>query len=179
MSVKIKELVPVFTKEQLEQRVSEVGAQISRDYAGKDMVAICVLKGAMIFFTDLIRHIDNERLSIDCIQVSSYGNGVNAGQVHFKKDIDCDVTGKDVLIVEDIIDTGLSMHKILEHFKNRGARSVKLCACIDKNERRQVPVTVDYSCFSLDKGFIVGYGLDVGEKYRQLPQIDEVILEND
>ncbi len=178
MALKVKELVPVYSAEAIQAKVAELGAQISADFKGEPLVAVCVLKGALPFFADLIRHIDNLQTEIDFIRVSSYGDNVESShEVRFKLDVELNLKGKHVLVVEDVVDSGLTMQKVLKYFALRGAKSVRLAALIDKKERRLVDVKIDYAGFCLDKGFIVGYGLDLAEKYRQLPAIYEVVLE--
>ncbi len=176
--IKVKSLKPLFTAEAIADRLSEMGEQISRDYKGQDLICVCVLKGAVFFFTDLVRHIDNENLMIDFIRASSYGNGISStAEVKVTKDLDLDIRGKNVLFIEDIIDSGITMSKLLPMYKERGAKSVKLCALIDKAERRETDIHIDYTGFRLDRGFIVGYGLDLAEKYRQLEGIYEAEIE--
>ncbi len=178
--VKVKQLLPLYTEEAISRRVGELGAQIASDYKDQELVCVCVLKGAVFFFTDVVRAIGlhNPELIIDFLRASSYGSGTSSSNVvKITKDVDIDVKGRNVLFIEDVIDSGITMSRIIPMFKERGAKSVKLCALIDKRERREVQITIDYAGFVLDKGFIVGYGLDLAEKYRQLPAIYEAVVE--
>ncbi len=158
-------------KEELRFRIEELGRQITEDYRGRDLVLVCILKGAMPFMVDLMREIDLP-LTIDSMVVSSYGDAtVTTGSVNIKKDLDRDIRGKDVLIVEDIIDTGVTMHALVPLLKRRGASSVELAICLNKQERRQKEVYVKYIGFDVPDEFIVGYGCDYAEKYRNLPDV--------
>lgn len=164
-------LIPVLRENEIERKVASVGARISSDYKGRDLVLVGVLKGAFIFLSDLARHIDIPVL-IDFIQVSSYGSGTSSsGDIRLCKPLDIDVRKKDVLIVEDIVDTGLTLSYLVNCFSSLGAESVKVCAMIDKHERRQTDIGVDYACHVVREGFLVGYGLDYDERYRDLPGI--------
>ncbi len=155
-------------------RVGELARQIDSDFAGsEDLVAIGVLKGSVFFFTDLVRRFETP-LRIDFFQTTSYGSGTTAGEVRIKRDIDLSIRGKDVILVEDIIDTGWTLRTILDLFRFRGARSVKLCALLDKHEAREVEVPIDYCGFRIGREFVVGYGLDFNERYRNLPYIGVV-----
>jgi len=166
----------VIDSETLRRRVTELGAEVSACYQGKPLVAVCVLKGAFLFFADLVRHIQSDSLEIDFVRMASYGGGTSRGrQTIFSKDMEVDVAGKHVLLVEDIVDTGHSVEFLLEVLEKRGAESIRLCAVVDKHERREVDVTVDFAGFPLQKGFIVGYGMDYAEKYRELDAIYELV----
>lgn len=175
---KIKELRELYSKEMLDKRIAELGKQISADYEGKDLLCVCVLKGAVFFFTDLVRAINNPELKIDSIRASSYGNGTESShEVKILKDLDLEIKGKNLLFVEDIIDSGLTMKAVTQLYRDRGAASVKLCALFDQRARREVDITIDYAGFVLNKGFLVGYGLDLAEIYRNLPCVSEVVFE--
>lgn len=159
----------LITKEELEKRVCELGKQISEDYGDKKILAIGILKGSVIFLSDLIRNIDSE-VSVDFMTVSSYGNSSqSSGELKIKKDLDTDISGKDVLIVEDIIDSGVTLSKLKEVLLKRNPASLKICTLLNKPERRTVSVDVDYIGFDIPNEFIIGYGLDYAEKYRDLP----------
>jgi hypoxanthine phosphoribosyltransferase len=172
--MKLKVLV---SKEQLEEKTSELAQRITRDYQGKELVLVGVLKGGFIFLADLARKIDMD-LTIEFISVSSYGSSTeSSGVVRIIKDIDTDVTGKHVLIVEDLIDTGLTLNYLKGLFNSKGCASVKLAAIMDKPDRRKVDLKVDYSGIVIPDEFVVGYGLDWAGKYRNLPEVC-VVLEN-
>ncbi|WP_369800175.1 hypoxanthine phosphoribosyltransferase [Anaerosalibacter sp. Marseille-P3206] len=162
------------SEEELQKRVRELGEQITKDYEGKDLMLVCILKGAAIFMSDLARRIDLP-ITMEFLAVSSYGNSTeSSGVVKIVKDLDADVKGKDILIVEDIIDTGLTLSYITDNLKKRGAKSVKICTLLDKPERRKVDVPVDYIGFVVPDEFIVGYGIDYAEKYRNLPFVSSL-----
>lgn len=167
----VKEIL--FTQEQLASRVAELGVEISKDYAGESVVLVGVLKGAVVFFTDLARAIDNTvDVSFDFISCSSYGAGTTStGVVRILKDLDRSVEGKHVLVVEDIVDTGTTLHYLLDNLRARGAKSVRLVALLNKPDRRKKDVDVDYIGFTVPDYFVIGYGLDYAEQYRQLPYI--------
>ncbi len=160
------------TKEEIAQKVRELGLQIGRDYAGKEPVMICILKGASIFFADLIREIPLP-LTTDFMAISSYGSATKtSGVVRILKDLDKDIVGKDVIIVEDIVDTGITLSYLMKILMQRGAASLKIAALLDKPARRKVQdLHVDYVCFDIPDAFVVGYGLDYDQKYRNLPDI--------
>ena len=164
----IKEIL--FTEEQIAARVRELGAQITKDYAGKTILMCGILKGAVTFFTDLARCIDGP-VYFDFMSCSSYGSSTTSGVLKIRKDLDNDVKDKDVLIVEDIIDTGVTLSHLVPMLQERGARSVKLATLLSKPARRQVEVPVDYNGFEIPDAFVVGYGLDYDSRYRNLPYI--------
>jgi hypoxanthine phosphoribosyltransferase len=158
----------------LQIRIKELGQIISEDYAGKNLLVLGVLKGAFIFMADLVRAIEVP-LALDFIQVSSYGKGSSSsGEIILKSAPTIDLAGRDVLLVEDIVDSGLTIQWLINHFSCQGANSVKVCALIDKPERRVLPVHIDYCGFYIAQGFLVGYGLDMNEQYRSLPAISHL-----
>jgi len=164
-------LEPLFTAEQIQTRVAEMGAEIARDYAGGTPLLVGVLKGAYIFLSDLVRSIDL-RLGVEFMAISSYGMGTrSSGEVRIVKDLDVPVEGRDILIVEDIVDTGLTLSYLIASLHGRGAKSVRLAALLDKWERREREVTIDYCGFRIPDAFVVGYGLDFAERYRNLPYV--------
>lgn len=153
----------------LKRRVAELGQAITEDYQGKDLVIIGILKGAILFLSDLIQSIDLP-LVMDFMAVSSYGASTkSSGIVRILKDLDEEIAGKDVLIVEDIVDTGLTLQYLLENLRTRHPRSLRICAFLDKPSRRTAQISVDYVGFEIPDEFVVGYGLDFAEKYRNLP----------
>jgi hypoxanthine phosphoribosyltransferase len=155
----------------IRKRVHELGDQITRDYRGKTPHLIAILKGACIFHADLVRAIDLS-LSMDFVAVGSYGEATRtSGEVRLLKDLDESVEGRDVLLVEDVLDTGLTLHYILRNLESRGPRSLKVVTLLNKPSRRQVDVPVDYIGFEIPDHFVVGYGLDCNQRYRNLPDI--------
>ena len=159
----------LYSEEDLAQCVQRLGAEISKDYEGKEIFAVAILKGAVVFFTDLIRAI-NVPVQLDFMAASSYGDGTEtSGAVKILKDLDFSVEGKHVLIIEDIIDSGLTLSYLLKNFKDRKPASVRLCTLLNKPERRKGKVKVDYCGYTVPDEFLVGYGLDYAEKYRNLP----------
>ncbi|OPL13353.1 MAG: hypoxanthine phosphoribosyltransferase [delta proteobacterium MLS_D] len=161
----------LFDRHAIDRRVRELAAEISRDYAGKDAVLVSILKGSFMFLADLSRNLDFSHV-IDFARLASYGSGsTSTGSVEIRKDIEIPVQGRDVLIVEDIVDTGITIAFFAERIMRRSPRSLKSCTLIDKKERRQLEFVPDYVGFAVDEGFIVGYGLDYDEQYRCLPDI--------
>ena len=161
----------LLTKEQLEQRIKELGAEITRDYQGKELVLAAVLRGSYVFMADLTRAIDLP-LTVDFMAVSSYGAGtVSSGQVEIKKDLSDPIEGKNLLIIEDILDSGNTLYYLMDVLSARHPASIRICTLLDKPERRVKPIKADYSGFVIPDAFVVGYGLDYAEKYRNLPYI--------
>ena len=161
----------VINKKQIHEKVDALAAQISADYSGKDLILIGVLNGAFIFLADLARAITIPH-QIDFIRVASYGNSdSSSGTIKLTKDIELDCKDKHVLLVEDIIDTGATLDWLTEKFNNQDAASVQICTLIDKKERRISEISIDYIGFSLERGFLVGYGLDYAQQHRHLPEI--------
>ena len=162
--------------EKIRERISELGAEIARDYAGRNPLLISVLKGACLFLSDLMRAADIP-LNVEFIAISSYGAEMRtSGEVRILKDLDVAIEGRHILVVEDIVDTGLTLSYLLANLKSRGAESVKLAALLDKYERREKEVAIDYLGFRIPDKFVVGYGLDFAERYRNLPFI--AVLKN-
>lgn len=161
----------LYTEEQLRDRVQEVGRQIAADYAGREPLLISVLRGSYIFMADLTRAIDLN-VTVDFMAVSSYGAGTtSSGQVEIKKDLSDSIEGKDLIIVEDILDSGNTLYYLMDVLRARKPASIRICALMDKPERRTKPITADYVGFTIPDAFIVGYGLDYAEKYRNLPYV--------
>ena len=163
----------LFTEEQLQRRVREMGAEISRDYAGKKPTMVCILKGAVMFYTDLLRNI-SVPLTMDFMAVSSYGNKTkSSGEVEIRKDLSTSIENKHVIVVEDIVDSGFTLSYLSRMLASRGAASIKLATLLDKPSRRAPGITLksDYSGFEVGDEFVVGYGLDYAEYYRNLPYI--------
>ena len=162
----------LLTKEEILEKVRELGQRITLDYAGKKPVMVCILKGAAVFFTDLIREIDLP-LTLDFMAISSYGSATKtSGVVRILKDLDNDILGKDVIVVEDIVDTGITLTYLSRILQQRGAKSLKIATLLDKPARRKVQdLKVDYMCFDIPDAFVVGYGLDYDQRYRNLPDI--------
>jgi hypoxanthine phosphoribosyltransferase len=164
-------MVPILSRAQIEKKVHELANRISKDYCGKEIVLVGVLKGAFIFLADLVRELAVPA-QIAFIRLASYGaNTSTSGRIRITKDIELDIQGRHVLIVEDIVDSGLTIAYLLNHLKQRRPESIRICALIDKRERRKVRLQVDYAGHVVDQGFLVGYGLDFDEKYRNLPEV--------
>src|ERR1051325_1474164 len=161
----------LISRQDIERRVAEMGKEIEADFAGQELIALCVLKGAVFFATDLVRNMTMD-VAMDFIQISSYGNQkYSSGVVTILKEPQLDMHGKAVLIVEDIIDSGLSMREVFRYIESRGASVVKTATFLDKPKARKVPFNADYVGFSIDPQFVIGYGPDFAEKYRNVPEI--------
>lgn len=167
-----KEIAKVLvSREEIAKRVKELAAEINRDYAGKPLLVVCILRGATIFFADLFRELTGD-VEVDFIAVSSYGSGASSsGEVKMLKDFSSPVAGKHLLIVEDIIDTGVTLVYLKKLLEARGPASVKLCALLDKPSRRKVALKGDYIGFEIPNEYVVGFGLDYAEKFRNLPDV--------
>ena len=173
------EILTMIPEEKIEQRAREIGEEISRDYAGKSVHMICVLKGGVYFMTELSKRIDiSIPVSMDFMSVSSYGEGTkSSGIVKIVKDLDETIEGKDVLIVEDIIDSGRTLSYLLKILQARKPASLKICTLLDKPDRRVTDVKVDYCAFEIEDKFVVGCGMDYRQRYRNLPYIGEIVLD--
>lgn len=167
----------LLSEEEVDKRIAEIAAKISEDYRGEDVHLICVLKGGVFFTCELAKRL-TVPVSMDFMSVSSYGADTkSSGTVKIIKDLDEGIEGKNVLVVEDIIDSGRTLSYLLSNLKNRKPKSLKLCTLLDKPERRVVKVDVDYTCFNIPDKFVVGYGLDYAQKYRNFPYIGVVELD--
>lgn len=175
-----KEIVNVMiSEEEVEKKICEVAKLISEEYKGKTLHLICVLKGGVFFMCELAKRLTIP-VTMDFMAVSSYGAGTqSSGTVKMIKDLDESIEGRDVLVVEDIIDSGRTLNNLLELLKTRGPKSLKLCTFLDKPDRRVVDVPVDYTCFKIPDVFVVGYGLDYDQKYRNLPYVGEVVFKEE
>jgi len=171
--------VRLFSESTILNRIYYLSKEISKDYYDNDLVIICVLKGSYMFFTYIVSQlrIKNDP-QIDFIQLSSYSGTESTGQIKIKKDIDIDVNGKDVLIIEDIVDTGLTMKYLTDHLNKKNCKSIKVCSLLQKPSKMKSDVYVDYLGFVIEDDFVVGFGLDYDEKYRTLPEIFKLIPED-
>ncbi len=173
-----RKIIPMITEEQIMKRVKELGKEITEDYKGEELVIVCILKGSMPFTCSLMWAIDNEKMTVDYMCVSSYGKETEStGNIRIMKDLDESIEGKNVLIVEDIVDTGRTMAKLLELLSTRNPKSVKVCTLLDKPSRREVKVNIDYIGFEIENRFVAGFGLDDDQYMRQLKYVGEVIFD--
>ena len=176
MIEKISVLIP---EEEIRKRIAEVGAQLSRDYEGEEVLMICILRGGVFFACELAKHL-TVPVSMDFMCVSSYGSGtVSSGRVKIIKDLDENIEGKHVLIAEDIVDSGNTLSTLIKILQVRKPASIRLCTLLDKPERRVVDIKADYSCFEIPDKFVVGYGLDYNQHYRNLPYVGVVELDEE
>ena len=161
----------LITNDEIQREIKNLAEKLNSEYKGKDLLCICILRGAVVFFTDLIRLLDLP-LTIDFMAISSYGSSTKtSGEVRLQKDLEQSVMDKDVLVIEDIVDSGLTLTYIMDILSKRGAKSVKLATLLDKPTGRKNDLQVDFSCFTIPDEFVVGFGLDYAEKYRNLPDI--------
>ncbi|QER42165.1 hypoxanthine phosphoribosyltransferase [Thermodesulfobacterium sp. TA1] len=166
----------VIPKDEISLKIKELSEKIDKDFDEEPIVFIATLKGAFMFASDLLKHIKNPNVEVDFVRVKSYGlSDKSSGKVELIKDIEIPVEGKNVIIVEDIVDTGLTLKFLYERLKALKPKTLKVCALIDKKERREVDIPVDYIGFEVEKGFLVGYGLDFAEKYRHLSEVYEMV----
>lgn len=160
----------MYSEEEIQKRIKEVAQKIDEDYKGKELIVISVLKGAIFFTVDLVKKMSTP-IILDAMQVSSYQGTQSTGNVIIKKGLDEDISGKDVLIVEDIIDTGYTLQYLKEYLQTLNPSSLKIAVLADKKERREIEVDIDYTCFEIENKFVVGYGFDIDQKYRNIPYI--------
>jgi len=159
------------TETEIQEKIKQLGKQISKDYEGKNPIMICILKGGIVFLSDLMRSI-SIKVELDFMSLSSYGNSTkSSGVVRIKKDIDADILDRDVIIVEDIVDSGLTLKYLDEYFMQHNPASVKICTLLDKPKAHKIDINIDYVGFEVGNEFVVGYGLDYAQKYRNLPYI--------
>lgn len=165
----------ILSREEIARKVQELAKRIDRDYAGQHLLLLGILKGAFIFLADLARALEVST-EVDFVRLISYGTSTEtSGEVHITKDVELPIKDRHVLVVEDIVDVGLTLDFLLGHLASHNPASLKVCCLIDKRERRQVEVPLDYVGFTVEKGFLVGYGLDRGEKFRNLPEVYELV----
>lgn len=172
-----KKLKVMYTQDQIQARIQEIAKEIDKDYKGKEVVIISVLKGAIFFTVDLVKKMKTP-ITLEVIQVSSYQGTQSTGNIIVKKDLDGDISGKDVLIVEDIIDTGYTLKYLKEYLQTLNPKSLKIAVLADKKEKRKTDIDVDYVCFEIENKFVVGYGFDVDEKGRNIPYIGYIDEKN-
>lgn len=173
-------LETMLTAAQLAEKTAELGRQISKDYQGRETIVVGILKGSFVFMADLVRQLRIEQLEIGFMAVSSYGSGTSSsGRVTVKKDLETDLEGKHVLIVEDVVDSGNTLAFLKQYLADRKAASVRICAMFDKPSRRETPFVPDYRGFEIPDAFVVGYGLDYSERFRELPDLCILHLNED
>ncbi|MCD6489289.1 MAG: hypoxanthine phosphoribosyltransferase [Thermodesulfobacterium sp.] len=166
----------VISKKVIYQKVKELAQKINKDYKNTPVIFIGTLKGAFIFLADLVRNIKNPNVQVDFVRVKSYGmSDTSSEKIEITKEVELPLEGKNVILVEDIVDTGITLKFLYDYIKSFNPKSIKICVLIDKKERRKIKIPIDYVGFEIEKGFLVGYGLDFAEKFRHLPEIKEVI----
>lgn len=171
------EISVLLTEEQINNRIAELGAQITKDYEGEEVFLICTLKGACFFACELAKRIQIP-VAIDFMSVHSYGNSaVSSGEIHMLKDLEESIVGKNVIVIEDIVDTGRTLNYLMDNLRQRGPKTLKLCSLLDKPDRRIVNIKADYTGFEIPDLFVVGYGLDYAQRYRNLPYVGVVEVE--
>lgn len=173
----MEKLIEFISHSQIQEKVKEIAQKIEEDFKDEPIVFVGTLKGAFMFLADLVRAIKNPKVSIDFIRVKSYGlSSTSSEEVVITKDVEVSIKDKNVILVEDIVDTGYTLKFLVDFLKFRSPKVLKVCALIDKKERRKIKINLDYVGFEVEKGFLVGYGLDYAEKYRHLPGIYEVVF---
>lgn len=171
MKVPNEKINILISYQDMQKRIKEIADQINKDYKGKSLLVVCILKGAVLFYSDLVRMLDMN-VNFDFMTISSYGNSTEStGEVKIKKDLDNSINGRHVLIVEDIVDSGLTLKNLKEVLSTRKPASLKVCCMLDKPSRRKVEMIPDYSCFEIPDKFVIGYGLDYAEEFRQLKDV--------
>ncbi|MFQ7076192.1 MAG: hypoxanthine phosphoribosyltransferase [Clostridia bacterium] len=163
----------LINEEKLQSRINEIANEISNDFKNEEIILICVLKGSVYFTIDLSKKITNNSIILDFMKVSSYENGStsSSGKINFELDIHENIENKNVIIIEDIVDSGLTLNYLYNYLSKKNPKNLKICVLLDKKERRTVPIKIDYTCFEIENKFVVGYGLDYDERYRNLPYI--------
>ncbi len=168
----LENLNVLINEEKLQARISEVAKEISNDFKGEELVLVCILKGAVYFAVDLSKSLTDNTVILDFMKVSSYGNNLETtGKINFKLDTSVDLENKNVIIVEDIIDSGITLNYLYDYLKTKNPKILKICVLLDKKERRQKEINIDYVGFEIQNKFVVGYGLDYEDKYRNLPYV--------
>lgn len=168
-------LVLLYSKDEIDQKLTDIASQITKDHQNKEVILIGILKGAFVFLADLMRNL-RIPLKIDFVRLSSYGSkSKSSGEIMITKDIDLSIEGKDVVIVEDILDSGSTLSFLIEKLKAKNPKSLRSCVLINKTERQEIKIKADYVAFRLEEGFVVGYGLDFDERYRHLPDIYKIV----
>lgn len=168
----LENLNVLINEEKLQERISEVAKEISNDFKGEELVLVCILKGAVYFAVDLSKKLTDNTVILDFMKVSSYGNNLETtGKINFKLDTSVDLENKNVIIVEDIIDSGITLNYLYDYLKTKNPKILKICVLLDKKERRQKDIHIDYVGFEIENKFVVGYGLDYEDKYRNLPYV--------